>query len=132
MHTDTSSSGAEAGLWRLASLKWWGKVLAVLFGGVSALAALIGILSYFVEARVERAKILDTLESIERIAEENKAGIAENKAAILINTAEIKAVRTTVEANSSDIKANSAAIKANSVGIAENRATLALVLKTTE
>ena len=125
MPTDMIDSGTEAGLWRLASLKWWGKVLAVLFGGVSALAALIGILSYFVEARVERAKILDTLESIERIVEENKAGIAENKAAILMNTAEIKAIRTTVEANSADIKANS-------VGIAENRASIALVLKNME
>ena len=125
MSTGTLDSGTETDLGRLASLKWWGKVLAVLFGGVSALAALIGILSYFVEARVERAKILDTLESIERIAEENKAGIAENKAAILINTAEIRAIRTTVESNSD-------AIRANSVGIAENRATLALVLKTTE
>ena len=143
MNTDTISAGVDngtqAGLGRLAGLKWWGKVIAVIVGGVSTLATLIGIMSYFVDARVERAMIIEKLASIEKVVTENRAGISENKEAILANSAGIRAIRTTVEANSADIRAIRTTVEANhvdimdnSVGIAENRTAIAHILKTSE
>ena len=122
MSTDTNSNGVgggtEAGLGRPASLMGLGAVIAAVSGGLAILAILGGILWHLAVAQTERAKIIETVASIERIVTQN--------------TAAIKAIRTTVEANSADIKANSGDIKANSIDIAENRATLALVLKTLE
>ena len=122
MNTDTNSNGVgggtEAGLGRPASLMGLGAVIAAVSGWLATLAILGGILWHLAVAQTERAKIIETVASIERIVTQN--------------TAAIKAIRTTVEANSADIKANSGDIKANSIDIAENRATLALVLKTLE
>ena len=120
MNTGTNSNGVgggtEAGLGRPASLMGLGVVIAAVSGGLAILAILGGILWHLAAiqaelsiARAERAKLIETVATIERIVTEN--------------TVDIKAIRTTVEANSADIKDNSA-------GIAENRAALALVLKT--
>ena len=111
MSTGTLDSGTETDLGRLAILKWWGMVIAVIGGAVSFMAILGGILWHLATAQAERANIMETLASINKVVTENSA--------------DIKAIRTTVEANSADIKANSA-------GIAENRATIALVLKNME
>ena len=146
MNTGTLDSGTETDLGRLASLKWWGTVIAVIGGAVSFWAILGGILWHLAVAQTERtvaqaqrASIIETLASIKKIVTENTASIKANSAGIKASGADIKAIRTTVKANSADIKAigttveaNSADIKANSVGIAENRATIALVLKTME
>ena len=136
MNTDTISAGVDngtqAGLGRLAGLKWWGKVIAVIVGGVSTLATLIGILSYFVDARVERAMIIEKLASIEKVVTENRAGISENKEAILANSADIKANGADIKAIRTTVEANHVDIMDNSVGIAENRTAIAHILKTSE
>ena len=135
MNTNTTSNGVggtEAGLGRMAGLKWWGTVIAVISGGLSILAILGGVLWYLVETQMERAKLMETLAAIERVVTENTADIKAIRTTVEANSADIKAIRTTVEANSADIKANSGDIKANSIDIAENRAALALVLKTSE
>ena len=134
MNTGTNSNGVgggtEAGLGRPASLMGLGMVIAAVSGWLATLAILGGILWHLAVAQTERAKIIETVASIERIVTQNTA--ARPSGRLSKPTAPIKAIRTTVEANSADIKANSGDIKANSIDIAENRATLALVLKTLE
>ena len=136
MNTGTNSNGVgggtKAGLGRPASLMGLGMVIAAVSGWLATLAILGGILWHLAVAQTERAKIIETVASIERIVTQNTAAIKAIRTTVEANSADIKAIRTTVEANSADIKANSGDIKANSIDIAENRATLALVLKTLE
>ena len=87
MNTNTTSNGVggtEAGLGRLASLKWWGTVIAVISGGLSILAILGGILWHLAVAQTERAQLIETVASIKRVVTQNTAGITENRAALAL------------------------------------------------
>ena len=103
MNTNTTSNGVgggtEAGLERLASLKWWGTVIAVISGGLSILAILGGILWHLAVAQTERAQLIETVASIKRVVTQNTAGIKANSIGIAENRAALALVLKTSEEN---------------------------------